>query len=254
MEMSLVLTTAGDRGCGSRTPGSLYLSLGAGDGIPWHEFLVDPPTPYYGLKFQGVFEAPPEVRGDMDADNVLLLDMVSEREYTVATFVEETRRLGLSRKISPTFDFSQFGRKRVWLGLIHWKAVITYKDRTKLPDATFRYCKKQDDMMHQAECIFNQWMQVHRLLGNRKVKIDGKRVPSVYTDHNGQTAIRMPSFDFSPANVLGALLPDREFPEPSSYGPGIFAIYPVSHIEAVGYVPMTADFDDSELPVVVVEE
>lgn len=247
------------RGCGTRMPGGLYLSLGTGDvGIPWWKCLVDPPTPFSGAKFQGIKVAEDAITAKVPDGHILLLDMVSAKEYTVATFVEEVRRFGLSRRIQAKFDFSQCQGKQVWLGLIHWQAVIEYgQESVKMPLAKFRFCEKGGENgnanPHFPLCIFHQWMQAPSQLAHRRV--DGK--PAVYTDSEGRVMVRMPSFEFDAMNVLVektlACRPSQ-FPEPAGYLPGLFAIFPISHVEAVGYVPKKTSVGEAGLPVVVMEE
>lgn len=94
------------RGCGERTKGGIYLECPVGDvGMPVEHFLVD--TPFvidpdeYGLSPVGVKLV--EKNGITH-----VFDIVGQEYYpNVADFVEEIRRMGLSRKVSPTLDFKR---------------------------------------------------------------------------------------------------------------------------------------------------
>ena len=122
-------TIPGARGCGSsRESGGIYLSMGLSpDGVPIWNFLVDPAIPFQGEKFQGVHLASPEMTEGWPEDSVLLLDMVGKEFYPIVPdFVEEVRRMGLSRRIAAGFDFSSLRDKTVYLGLIHWRATVTW--------------------------------------------------------------------------------------------------------------------------------
>ena len=94
------------RGCGTRQPGGAYLAVPLGPGgSPVETFLVDPPVAVdavsLGLSAVGVTL----VQRD-GATHVL--DVVGREHYpTVAGFVEEARRLGISRRVSKTTAFSR---------------------------------------------------------------------------------------------------------------------------------------------------
>jgi hypothetical protein len=108
-EMAGVLVTSGARrGCGTREPGGAYLAVPLGpDGRPVEDFLIDPPilcdAKALGLSAVGVTL--------VERDGVThVLDIVGREHYrTVAGFVEEARRLGVSRRIAKTSEFSRIG-------------------------------------------------------------------------------------------------------------------------------------------------
>jgi hypothetical protein len=96
------------------------VALGPG-GRPVEEFLIDPPQPAereaLGLGSVGV--------SLIDVDGVThVFDIVGREHYpTVAGFVDEARRLGVSRRVARTIDFSRLtGDSR--LVLLHEHAQI----------------------------------------------------------------------------------------------------------------------------------
>lgn len=103
---SLLVTSGARRGCGIRQPGGAYLAVPLGPGgSPIEHFLIDPPIlidPHsLGLSAVGVTM--------IDRDGAThVLDIVGREHYpTVAEFIEEARRLGVSRRIAKTADFSR---------------------------------------------------------------------------------------------------------------------------------------------------
>jgi hypothetical protein len=101
------LTTSGQRrGCGYRQPGGAYFAVPlAPGGSPVEEFLIDPPVVIedaarLGLTSVGV--------GLFERDGAThVVDIVGREHYpTVAAFVDEARRLGVSRRAPRTVDFA----------------------------------------------------------------------------------------------------------------------------------------------------
>jgi len=105
--MPQVLVTSGARrGCGTREPGGAYMAVPLGPGgSPVEAFLVDPPVAVdaaaLGLSAVGTTM--------IERDGVThVLDVVGREHYpTVAEFVDEARRLGISRRISRTAAFER---------------------------------------------------------------------------------------------------------------------------------------------------
>ena len=107
--MGLAVTSGARRGCGVRQPGGAYLAVPLGPGgSPIEAFLLDPPIVMdpvaLGLSAVGVTM--------IDRDGVThVLDIVGREHYaTVAEFIDEARRLGVSRRIARTSDFSRISR------------------------------------------------------------------------------------------------------------------------------------------------
>ena len=117
-------SVAGKRGCGFRSPGGIYLeTLLSRNGKPVEHFLLDPPVPVedgLGLPDRGVLILErPDGSGVHD-----VYDHVGASGYpNVADFVEEVRRMGLSRRVSRGEDFSKIGPgSRIFLA--HSRAII----------------------------------------------------------------------------------------------------------------------------------
>jgi hypothetical protein len=96
----------GRRGCGDREPGGAYLCVPlSAEGSPLEAFLVDPPVPVdpraLGLSAIGV-----TLHQHGGATHVF--DIVGREHYpAVAGFLEEARRMGISRRISRDADFAR---------------------------------------------------------------------------------------------------------------------------------------------------
>jgi hypothetical protein len=107
-ETSTPLVTSGARrGCGYRQPGGAYFAVPLGPGgRPVEEFLIDPPVVIdeparLGLAAVGV--------ALIERDGVShVVDLVGREHYpTVASFIDEARRLGVSRRAPRTIDFGR---------------------------------------------------------------------------------------------------------------------------------------------------
>jgi len=100
------VTTGAKRGCGYRQAGGIYAATPLGPrGHMVECFLCDLPRPVeaavLGLSPRGV-----TLFADQDG-TTHILDIIGEDSYPfVADFVEETRALGLSRRLPRTTDFS----------------------------------------------------------------------------------------------------------------------------------------------------
>ena len=114
------LTTSGaTRGCGKRKQGGLYLCCGLGPGgRPIEEFVIDPPIPWENGHFQGA-----EIRQRADGIYDVLLWVGEEFYPFVPDFVEEARRLGISKKVSPDIDFSMMTPYQSRIILVHPRTI-----------------------------------------------------------------------------------------------------------------------------------
>lgn len=111
------------RGCGTRKRGGIYSTcpLAAG-GRPVEDFLIDPPLELEGpLAPQGV--------GTIVREGVThIVDWVGSTHYpNVADFVEEVRRMGMSRRIPSTFDFSKLTRDSCHI-LVHARTIVAHPE------------------------------------------------------------------------------------------------------------------------------
>ncbi|MBT7071254.1 MAG: hypothetical protein HN855_00220 [Anaerolineae bacterium] len=113
-----------ERGCGSRVVGGVYAEVKNGTGgSPIEAFLVDPPkavdVQILGLTDKGVRLI--ELGGVWH-----VFDIVGEKHYPyVADFVEEGRRMGISRRLPQNLDFEKLDPVQSRLVLLHRKALIT---------------------------------------------------------------------------------------------------------------------------------
>jgi hypothetical protein len=112
------------RGCGSRVVGGIYAEVKNGTGgSPIEAFLIDPPQAVdaqaLGLTDKGVRLI--EIGGVWH-----VFDIVGEKHYPyVADFVEEGRRMGISRRLPQNLDFEKLDLVNSRLVLLHRKALIT---------------------------------------------------------------------------------------------------------------------------------
>jgi hypothetical protein len=110
------------RACGRRIRGGVYAETSLSeDGLPIEYFIVDPPVPVdigqLGLAAVGV---------KLIESNSIhhIFDVVGQEFYSYPSdYVEETRRLGASRRLPANLDFSRLGPGSR-LVLIHARAAI----------------------------------------------------------------------------------------------------------------------------------
>ena len=125
-----------ERGCGSRVVGGVYAEVKSGaGGSPIEAFLVDPPKAVdalaLGLTDKGVRLI--EIGGVWH-----VFDIVGANHYPyVADFVEEGRRMGISRRLPQNLDFEKLDPEQSRLVLLHRKALITNVDEAGFLE---RYC------------------------------------------------------------------------------------------------------------------
>ena len=115
------------RGCGSRVVGGVYAEVKSRDeGVPIEAFLVDPPSP---VDVQGLGLTDKGVRLVQLGDTWHVFDIIGENYYpNVADFVEEGRRMGVSRRLSSNLDFSKIDPEKSRLVLLHRRAIISNLD------------------------------------------------------------------------------------------------------------------------------
>ncbi len=155
------------RGCGEREPGGVYAECGLSPfGSPLEHFLFDPPLPLSeGMDlvnkprvYQRVDPASGEAVLDPQTNEPIydLLIWVGAEHYPEAPdYIEETRRLGASRRLNPQMDLSKLTRKSRML-LAHPHAIIVHgldlippqRCRKHIPyhDQTFFESVFQDDL------------------------------------------------------------------------------------------------------------
>ena len=122
MSISILRPPALARGCGERKQGGIYAECGLSSwGLPIEHFLVDPPqvidADALGLTSIGVKLI--EIKGVWH-----IFDIVGSEHYpNVADFIEEVRKLGASRRLARTLDFSRLTSDSK-LVLLHRRAQI----------------------------------------------------------------------------------------------------------------------------------
>lgn len=111
-----------ERGCGERTAGGIYASVGLSPfGSPVEEFLVDPPQSIEGLPVTPVGV---KLIRNQKSGRVHIFDWVGGEHYpNVADFVEEVKRMGLSRRLPKNLNYSLL-TKESRIVLIHARAII----------------------------------------------------------------------------------------------------------------------------------
>lgn len=269
--MNLTTQPAGGRGCGSRNEGGVYGCCGVGpEGLPWHAFMLDPPVPYYGDVFRGVQYAedimPELIPDDWPRDRVMLVDWVGKQFYeTAPTFMEEVRRYGLSRNFGG-FDYQRLDGRTPHLVLLHGRAGIGWEDAETWSDGCdwqtvennikMKYCRHVScveehgyTVIHQCAeghypaCTYHLWPLV-----TAYQEIDEEmRVSTPWGSYDPMNVVEH-GYAMDPMAVATVLYPQATF------SPAAFAMLPISHIEAVGYLPEDSKAPESGLEIAVVEE
>jgi hypothetical protein len=149
-EIDFPRAIAEERGCGDREPGGVYAESGLSPfGRPIEHFLFDPPLPVPdGLDlvnkptlWQRVDPASGEPMLDPETGNPiydLLIHIGAEHYPEAADYIEETRRLGASRRLNPNLDLSRLSRLSRML-LAHPRAIIASWRELTPPER----CKKK---------------------------------------------------------------------------------------------------------------
>lgn len=137
------------RGCGdSRTQGGLYVAAGSPfKGLPLERFMQDPPVPWEGSE---VLRSPQLIE-DENGTNHLLMGIGKTNYPYVPDFLEETRSLGLSRKVPKDYNFSALEYGKSKLIIMHPRAI------PKFSYDTIHFCprKKKHNNSIQREKIEN---------------------------------------------------------------------------------------------------
>ncbi len=149
-EIDFPRAIADERGCGDREPGGVYAESGLSPyGRPIESFLFDPPLPVPdGLDlvnkptlWQRVDPLSGEPMLDPETGNPiydLLIHIGAEHYPEAVDYIEETRRLGASRRLNPNLDLSRLSRLSRML-LAHPRAIIASWRELTPPER----CKKK---------------------------------------------------------------------------------------------------------------
>lgn len=207
-----------ERGCGTRQQGGVYFEFGIGpNGRQLEDFLVDPPfvltsemaVPDRGVKLiehAGVWH---------------ILDRVGVTNYpNVLDFVEEARRFGVSRKLSPSLDFSKLTEDSRLL-LVHERAHIDNYGRYVTEHWHMECPKDVDGHPHLAAmCIAAWWKDLLPSTADREVG-----APSPRPGDGKLVWRKMPSFEYVAYTQHARIEP--------IYRPAIFASLPCSRLVVV---------------------
>jgi hypothetical protein len=203
--MTTVAIASLPRGCGTRVRGAAYWECGLDpDGAMIEEFLIDCPA----LIPSGLAVSPRGVTTIEVGGVTHVVDWVGSEHYVnVSDFVAEVSRLGLSRRLPSTLDFSKITPASRIL-LIHARARV---ENASLY-GPFRCPKGVHDPGSDA-CIGAWWQDVEG-----GVPVPSPRDPRLVRRH-------MPAFTYH-----ARCRPDGVEPR---YVPGFFASFPASRIAVV---------------------
>jgi len=208
MSVKIKVRTLVERGGGLRAQNALYAVCGTSPyGKPIEHFLVDPPTEWRG----GRLRAPMLVADKRGVNHILL--GVGARYYPfVPDYVEETRRLGASKRIPEDFDLTKLTPGRSKMVLIHPRALPQFEHDVET------VCPKKIE--HHAPCINMLW-------GLSALK-SYKRVHEIEETMKNEMTIRTPSAIY--------VVPRPRKPEKLGdypYKAGIFIYLPITRFEYV---------------------
>lgn len=217
------------RGCGaSRTAGGIYWECGLDpNGEPIESFLIDVPTPIpAGLAIAARGVTPIEIGGV-----VHILDWVGREHYpNVSDLVGEASRLGLSRRLPSTLDFSR---------LTPASRILLVHARARLENASLYGPFRCPKTLHEpgTNCCIGAWWE----------DVEGG---TPLADPRDPRAVRrdLPSFQYRARRRPDGLTP--------CYAPGFFASFPASRLAVVkgGSRCALAAALTAHIPVAEVEE
>lgn len=199
----------GSRGCGDRQDGGLYITVGLGNfGLPLEEFIVDPVVAWQGARTLRA----PMIIADAKGINHLVMGIGKQFYPFVSDFIEETRRLGVSKRVSSDFDLSPLTLGKSRLLLMHPKAIPEFKYMTEAK------CPKGKKEAHQ--CIGDLWAL--------------SSLESVEEKHEI-------TFDFEKENLVEITTPSAKYrvdkpqtaEKPYVYSSGIIMMFPFFRFEYV---------------------
>jgi hypothetical protein len=158
----------GKRGCGTRVAGGVYAECGTSPfGEPVEYFLVEPwgkaDAAALGLSSIGV-----KVIENPETGVSHVFDIVGQEHYrNVADFIEETRVLGVSRRLPKTLDFSKLTadsrlvllHRRAWIG--YAKEHFDARRDEGLPNVCPKHCEYHiADFIQPRFCASLWWEDV----------------------------------------------------------------------------------------------
>lgn len=179
VDLSLFRAIPEPRGCGERVPGGCYVESGVGPfGRPLDHFLLDPPQPLPpGLDLINKPQILPRLlyAGEQaqDETGLPIFDLyihVGAAHYPWAPdYLEETRRLGASRRINPNLDLSLLTRASRMI-LAHPRAIPQNWATLQPPARCHKRLERHDlvayagraldplqDDQRPGPCVFKLW-------------------------------------------------------------------------------------------------
>ena len=195
------------RCCGTRLPSGIYAECGTSPfGTPIEECLVDPPTVVDADSF-GITPVGVKLIQDKTTGVWHIFDWVGSKFYpNLADFVEEVKRLGLSRKLSPILKYEDLSSASRII-LLHKRASIKNAAQYKSESACIKGLPNHDTP--RPMCIRLWWEDIE---GGTVIK---DRI----------VTRTMPSFDY-----MGQSRPENVEPE---YQLAIFASFPIINLAVV---------------------
>jgi hypothetical protein len=198
-----------ERGCGQRAENGLYLTVGTSPlGVPIETYLVDPVIEWKGPR---TLRAPMFIE-DKKGTTHLILGIGLTYYPFVSDYVEEARRLGVSKRVPRNIKVERLSSESKFL-LMHPRAIPYFEYET---DTT---CPKQNKKIH--ECIGFLWS-----LSALKTF---KKVHEVADAQHGFALVKTPSA------LYEAVKPDKPTEFIDNYASGIIFAFPLSicHFEFV---------------------
>lgn len=228
-----------ERGCGSREEKALYVKVEPHEeGLPIEHFLLDPAPEWTG---DVPLRSPFLVESKDGERNHMVLGVGKKHYPTVPDFVEEARKLAVSKRIPRDFDFSQLTQGESYIILMHPRAIPTFDYEVK------RGCMRSSTAEH--ECIHKLW-PLSALEGS-------KDSHHIVEEGDGLVRIKIPCG--RSYTVEKPIEPGKEKYQPTAFDPGLFLRLPITRFEFVnseGEIPseIKETADATEWEVVVCDE
>ena len=202
----MIIPCSGQRGCGTREEGGLYMCVGVSPtGTPIEEFILDPAREFRGKHFLSPILY--ERNGIYD----ILIWVGAEFYPFVPDFIEEAQWMGISRKIRTNFPIDKLTPGESRMILIHKRAIPKFEYEV-LPTG---WCLKSDE---DHLCTFDLWpLSSLRSMKNHKVLQED--------DIQMQVEIVTPSVSYHVTKPL--------FAESWGYQAGAFAAFYITHLEYI---------------------
>lgn len=209
--MSVTRLTRGpvSRGCGQRKGGGVYACCGLSEhGLPIEHFLIDP---VQNLAVQ-CFRAPVLIDDPQTPELKHMAIWVGAEYYgSPWDYIEETRRLGASRRIPGDFDFSQLTPGSSRMILIHPRA---FTMRIDLPDD----CPK--DLLEEGH---GKDVACLGALRHYAETLGSVRAANRDTDDRLAVSVGQVTYHVPRRQIEGVLM--------AEFGPGAFMQLPITHFE-----------------------